>query len=220
MQFQFRMFNKYGFSVIRNSLKQTEKLEITTNVDKFLINKKNYNIIKQFNVYDNILTSKITDIHDVRFNKYIKTTTINEISKYMIGTNYEIDNVEIIFNNPFTVNNTFHSSNVDEDKITCIINLNDYRLSYNMHFYYNSITNNLNIKEFRKHTSENKINPLNGCININSNVNNNDEWLYFPTKIGDIIFINSKNEFKYNMNRGIAPLKYLHITLKPTLLIN
>lgn len=216
MQFQQKMFNRYGFSFLRKRLTSTEKLDLISIISKIETRKnKNFVYKKTFNVYDNIVTKSIDNINNKRLIEIINNYTIINVAKYYSGNvDIDIDNIQMVYNHPFTVNENLND-NECHDKIKCIINLSDYKMFNTYDFFYPLRNNHkFDIKEYQRVTSQDKINPLNGCIKLKPEIESRNDWIKCPTSYGDIIFINSKIECKYEMNNGIDPLKSLHITFK------
>lgn len=220
MQFQQRMFNRYGFSFLRKRLTATEKLDLISIISKIETEKcKNFTYNKTFNVYDNIVTKNIDNINNKRLIEIINNYTIINVAKYYSGNvNIDIDNIKLVYNNPFTINDNINNNtnNSDSDNyIKCIINLSDYKMFSTYDFFYPLRNNHhFDIKEYERVTSQDKLNPLNGCIRLKPQIETRKDWINCPTTFGDLIFINSTIECVYSMNNGIDPLKSLHITFK------
>tara|TARA_B110001450_G_scaffold92748_2_gene87944 strand:+ start:89 stop:775 length:687 start_codon:yes stop_codon:yes gene_type:complete len=219
MQFRQRMFNRYGFSYFKKRLTPSEKLDLITIISNIEKNKHN-NIVykKTFNVYDDIMTASIENIKNKNLYKLINNYSIINIARYLRGMNTEIHDIKLVYNNPLTINNYINRNKEEkknDDIITCIINLSDYKLAERYDLFYQMHNfNKFNVKDYHRLTSQEKLNPLNGCLKIYPEVKESNESIDCPTSFGDIIFINSSIKCKYNMNHGIEPMKSVHIEFK------
>jgi hypothetical protein len=220
MQLQQKMFKRYGFSYFKKRLTQSERFDIIVIISNIEKNKNiNNNTIykKTFNVYDDIMRASIENIQNKNLNKLINNYTISSLAKYLGGSDMNIHNINLIYNNPLTVNDFINKENENskEKYITCIVNLSDYTsLSKHDLFYAQRLDNVFDIAEYNKSTSQEKINPLNGCLKVYPMIENATDWINCPTNYGDVIFINSSIMCKYNMNHGLTPMKSLHIQFK------
>ena len=160
------------------------------------------------------MTSSINNVQSKNLINVINNYTINNIAKYLGGNDVKLENIDLIYNNPLTVNDYINKDN-NEDNITCIINLTDYKMSDRYDLFYPLQNNKIvDFDEYNKLTSQEKINPLNGCLKLYPMLDKATDWINCPTNYGDIVFINSSIFCKYNMNHGISPMKSLHIRFK------